>query len=181
MFPPQLSPQHIAMLSSIYPPHIQFQLVSKKNLFTRLSSIYGSVLLFLHFWFLRKNLFRCLLWTLFSVFKIVAFSLHIFICHFPLWSLCCAQACQLLLQQQQQQQQQQQPSQQQQILQNQRKFMPNVRQQTDPQQVHCQLKHFFRWFPYSFCEANDLKKMFSPSWPGSWLCYSNTGNSRLGF
>lgn len=28
IFPPQLSPQHIAMLSSIYPPHIQFQLVS---------------------------------------------------------------------------------------------------------------------------------------------------------
>lgn len=28
VFPPQLSPQHIAMLSSIYPPHIQFQLVS---------------------------------------------------------------------------------------------------------------------------------------------------------
>lgn len=27
VFPPQLSPQHIAMLSSIYPPHIQFQLV----------------------------------------------------------------------------------------------------------------------------------------------------------
>ncbi len=27
IFPPQLSPQHIAMLSSIYPPHIQFQLV----------------------------------------------------------------------------------------------------------------------------------------------------------
>ncbi|XP_056626883.1 trinucleotide repeat-containing gene 6B protein [Triplophysa dalaica] len=26
IFPPQLSPQHIAMLSSIYPPHIQFQL-----------------------------------------------------------------------------------------------------------------------------------------------------------
>ncbi|KAM9462009.1 trinucleotide repeat-containing gene 6B protein isoform 4-T4 [Clarias gariepinus] len=26
VFPPQLSPQHIAMLSSIYPPHIQFQL-----------------------------------------------------------------------------------------------------------------------------------------------------------
>ncbi|XP_056885784.1 trinucleotide repeat-containing gene 6B protein isoform X2 [Takifugu flavidus] len=66
VFPPQLSPQHIAMLSSIYPPHIQFQL-----------------------------------------------------------------ACQLLLQQQQQQQ----PPQQQQILQNQRKFMPNVRQQADPQQL----------------------------------------------
>ncbi|KAM6897694.1 trinucleotide repeat-containing gene 6B protein [Xenentodon cancila] len=66
VFPPQLSPQHIAMLSSIYPPHIQFQL-----------------------------------------------------------------ACQLLLQQQQQQQ----PSQQQQLLQNQRKFTPNVRQQTDPQQL----------------------------------------------
>uniref|UniRef100_A0A3Q2DKT1 Trinucleotide repeat containing adaptor 6B n=1 Tax=Cyprinodon variegatus TaxID=28743 RepID=A0A3Q2DKT1_CYPVA len=41
------------------------------------------------------------------------------------------QACQLLLQQQQQQQ----PPQQQQILQNQRKFTPNVRQQNDPQQV----------------------------------------------
>ncbi|KAM9716734.1 trinucleotide repeat-containing gene 6B protein isoform 2-T2 [Menidia menidia] len=27
VFPPQLSPQHIAMLSSIYPPHIQFQLL----------------------------------------------------------------------------------------------------------------------------------------------------------
>lgn len=27
VFPPQLSPQHIAMLSSIYPPHIQLQLV----------------------------------------------------------------------------------------------------------------------------------------------------------
>ncbi|XP_028263357.1 trinucleotide repeat-containing gene 6B protein isoform X2 [Parambassis ranga] len=26
VFPPQLSPQHLAMLSSIYPPHIQFQL-----------------------------------------------------------------------------------------------------------------------------------------------------------
>ncbi|XP_049615162.1 trinucleotide repeat-containing gene 6B protein isoform X2 [Syngnathus scovelli] len=62
VFPPQLSPQHIAMLSSIYPPHIQFQL-----------------------------------------------------------------ACQLLLQQQQQPQQQ--------LLQNQRKFPPNVRQQTDPQQL----------------------------------------------
>ncbi|XP_078793617.1 trinucleotide repeat-containing gene 6B protein isoform X4 [Oryzias latipes] len=66
VFPPQLSPQHIAMLSSIYPPHIQLQL-----------------------------------------------------------------ACQLLLQQQQQQQQQQPPPQQ--LLQNQRKFPPNVRQQTDPQ------------------------------------------------
>ncbi|XP_028424383.1 trinucleotide repeat-containing gene 6B protein [Perca flavescens] len=64
VFPPQLSPQHIAMLSSIYPPHIQFQL-----------------------------------------------------------------ACQLLLQQQQQQPQPQQ------LLQNQRKFTPNVRQQTDPQQL----------------------------------------------
>ncbi|XP_057682535.1 trinucleotide repeat-containing gene 6B protein isoform X2 [Corythoichthys intestinalis] len=63
VFPPQLSPQHIAMLSSIYPPHIQFQL-----------------------------------------------------------------ACQLLLQQQQQQPQQQ-------LLQNQRKFTPNVRQQADPQQL----------------------------------------------
>ncbi|XP_061611074.1 trinucleotide repeat-containing gene 6B protein isoform X3 [Phyllopteryx taeniolatus] len=62
VFPPQLSPQHIAMLSSIYPPHIQFQL-----------------------------------------------------------------ACQLLLQQQQQPQQQ--------LLQNQRKFTPNVRQQADPQQL----------------------------------------------
>ncbi|XP_077358244.1 trinucleotide repeat-containing gene 6B protein isoform X2 [Festucalex cinctus] len=62
VFPPQLSPQHIAMLSSIYPPHIQFQL-----------------------------------------------------------------ACQLLLQQQQQPQQQ--------LLQNQRKFNPNVRQQADPQQL----------------------------------------------
>ncbi|XP_069012136.1 trinucleotide repeat-containing gene 6B protein isoform X4 [Embiotoca jacksoni] len=67
VFPPQLSPQHLAMLSSIYPPHIQFQL-----------------------------------------------------------------ACQLLLQQQQQQQPQQQP---QQLLQNQRKFTPNVRQQADPQQL----------------------------------------------
>ncbi|XP_055031103.2 trinucleotide repeat-containing gene 6B protein [Misgurnus anguillicaudatus] len=66
IFPPQLSPQHIAMLSSIYPPHIQFQL-----------------------------------------------------------------ACQLLLQQQPQQQQQQQ----QQLLQNQRKFPPNIRQQTDPHQL----------------------------------------------
>uniref|UniRef100_A0A8C5GER4 TNRC6 PABC binding domain-containing protein n=1 Tax=Gouania willdenowi TaxID=441366 RepID=A0A8C5GER4_GOUWI len=64
VFPPQLSPQHIAMLSSIYPPHIQFQL-----------------------------------------------------------------ACQLLLQQQPQQQQPQQ------LLQNQRKFTPNVRQQADPQQL----------------------------------------------
>ncbi|XP_056153244.1 trinucleotide repeat-containing gene 6B protein isoform X2 [Lampris incognitus] len=61
VFPPQLSPQHIAMLSSIYPPHIQFQL-----------------------------------------------------------------ACQLLLQQQPQQQQ---------LLQNQRKFTQNVRQQADPQQL----------------------------------------------
>ncbi|KAM9837562.1 trinucleotide repeat-containing gene 6B protein [Aulostomus maculatus] len=61
VFPPQLSPQHIAMLSSIYPPPIQFQL-----------------------------------------------------------------ACQLLLQQ---------PQQQQQLLQNQRKFTPNVRQQADPQQL----------------------------------------------
>lgn len=32
MFPPQLSPQHIAMLSGIYPPHIQFQLVSSCTL-----------------------------------------------------------------------------------------------------------------------------------------------------
>ncbi|KAG5853953.1 hypothetical protein ANANG_G00032290 [Anguilla anguilla] len=70
VFPPQLSPQHIAMLSSIYPPHIQFQL-----------------------------------------------------------------ACQLLLQQQQQQPQQQQQQQQQQILQNQRKFPQNIRQQPDPQQL----------------------------------------------
>ncbi|XP_040922746.1 trinucleotide repeat-containing gene 6B protein isoform X2 [Toxotes jaculatrix] len=66
VFPPQLSPQHIAMLS-LYPPHIQFQV-----------------------------------------------------------------ACQLLLQQQQQQQPQ---PQQQQLLQNQRKFTQNVRQQTDPQQL----------------------------------------------
>ncbi|XP_038156931.1 trinucleotide repeat-containing gene 6B protein isoform X3 [Cyprinodon tularosa] len=65
VFAPQLSPQHLAMLSSIYPPQIQLQL-----------------------------------------------------------------ACQLLLQQQQQQ-----PPQQQQILQNQRKFTPNVRQQNDPQQL----------------------------------------------
>lgn len=42
------------------------------------------------------------------------------------------QACQLLLQQQNQPQQQQQH----QLLQNQRKFAPNVRQQADPQQVH---------------------------------------------
>ncbi|XP_029953439.1 trinucleotide repeat-containing gene 6B protein isoform X1 [Salarias fasciatus] len=71
VFPPQLSPQHIAMLSSIYPPHIQFQL-----------------------------------------------------------------ACQLLLQQQQQQPPPPQPPQQQQhLLQNQRKFTPNVRQQADPQQL----------------------------------------------
>ncbi|KAM8887820.1 trinucleotide repeat-containing gene 6B protein isoform 1-T1 [Synchiropus picturatus] len=67
VFPPQLSPQHIAMLSSIYPPHIQFQL-----------------------------------------------------------------ACQLILQQQQQPPQQQQ---QQHLLQNQRKFTPNVRPQADPQQL----------------------------------------------
>ncbi|XP_015819163.1 trinucleotide repeat-containing gene 6B protein isoform X1 [Nothobranchius furzeri] len=60
VFPPQLSPQQIAMLS-FYPPQIQFQL-----------------------------------------------------------------ACQLLLQQ---------PPQQQQVLQNQRKFPPNVRQQSDPQQL----------------------------------------------
>ncbi|XP_049320435.1 trinucleotide repeat-containing gene 6B protein isoform X4 [Astyanax mexicanus] len=66
VFPPQLSPQNIAMLSSIYSPQIQFQL-----------------------------------------------------------------ACQLLLQQQPQQQQPQQP----QLLQNQRKFPPNVRQQADPQQL----------------------------------------------
>ncbi|XP_062859215.1 trinucleotide repeat-containing gene 6B protein [Trichomycterus rosablanca] len=65
LFPPQLSPQHIAMLSNIYPPHIQFQL-----------------------------------------------------------------ACQLLLQQQPQQQQQPQH-----LLQNQRKFPQNVRQQADPQQL----------------------------------------------
>ena len=32
VFPPQLSPQHIAMLSSIYPPHIQFQLVRSGTL-----------------------------------------------------------------------------------------------------------------------------------------------------
>uniref|UniRef100_A0A8C7QA72 Trinucleotide repeat containing adaptor 6B n=1 Tax=Oncorhynchus mykiss TaxID=8022 RepID=A0A8C7QA72_ONCMY len=73
VFPPQLSPQHIAMLSSIYPPHIQFQL-----------------------------------------------------------------ACQLLLQQQQQNPQQQQltsPQQLQQLLQNQRKFPQNPRQQADPQQL----------------------------------------------
>lgn len=31
VFPPQLSPQHIAMLSSIYPPHIQFQLVRNEH------------------------------------------------------------------------------------------------------------------------------------------------------
>lgn len=31
VFPPQLSPQHIAMLSSIYPPQIQFQLVRRKS------------------------------------------------------------------------------------------------------------------------------------------------------
>ncbi|KAJ3608353.1 hypothetical protein NHX12_025401 [Muraenolepis orangiensis] len=30
VFPPQLSPQQIAMLSSIYPPHIQFQLAHQK-------------------------------------------------------------------------------------------------------------------------------------------------------
>ncbi|TNN38823.1 Trinucleotide repeat-containing gene 6B protein [Liparis tanakae] len=33
VFPPQLSPQHIAMLSSIYPPHIQFQLVSRSTIY----------------------------------------------------------------------------------------------------------------------------------------------------
>lgn len=70
VFPPQLSPQHIAMLSSIYPPHIQFQL-----------------------------------------------------------------ACQLLLQQQQNPQQLTSPQQLQQLLQNQRKFPQNLRQQADPQQV----------------------------------------------
>lgn len=49
----------------------------------------------------------------------------------PLFICVYVQACQLLLQQQPQQQQQQQA----QILQNQRKFPPNVRQQADPQQV----------------------------------------------
>lgn len=43
VFPPQLSPQHIAMLSSIYPPHIQFQLVRKKMLFRTLINFYGSI------------------------------------------------------------------------------------------------------------------------------------------
>lgn len=33
VFPPQLSPQQIAMLSSIYPPPLQFQLVGKNSLF----------------------------------------------------------------------------------------------------------------------------------------------------
>uniref|UniRef100_A0A8C8GDE1 Uncharacterized protein n=1 Tax=Oncorhynchus tshawytscha TaxID=74940 RepID=A0A8C8GDE1_ONCTS len=70
VFPPQLSPQHIAMLSGIYPPHIQFQL-----------------------------------------------------------------ACQLLLQQQQNPQQLTSPQQLQQLLQNQRKFPQNLRQQADPQQL----------------------------------------------
>lgn len=50
----------------------------------------------------------------------------------PLFVFVRIQACQLLLQQQQQQQPQQQ---QQQLLQNQRKFTPNLRQQADPQQV----------------------------------------------
>ncbi|XP_014063761.2 trinucleotide repeat-containing gene 6B protein isoform X7 [Salmo salar] len=77
MFPPQLSPQHIAMLSGIYPPHIQFQLSS-----------------------------------------------------LPL-----PQACQLLLQQQQNPQQLTSPQQLQQLLQNQRKFPQNLRQQADPQQL----------------------------------------------
>lgn len=33
VFPPQLSPQQIAMLSSIYPPPLQFQLVGRNSLF----------------------------------------------------------------------------------------------------------------------------------------------------
>lgn len=44
VFPPQLSPQHIAMLSSIYPPHIQFQLVrKKKKLFRMLLNVDGLI------------------------------------------------------------------------------------------------------------------------------------------
>lgn len=35
VFPPQLSPQHLAMLSSIYPHHIQFQLVSSGTVHLR--------------------------------------------------------------------------------------------------------------------------------------------------
>lgn len=40
VFPPQLSPQHIAMLSSIYPPHLQFQLV-------RCSSVHQALQVFI--------------------------------------------------------------------------------------------------------------------------------------
>lgn len=36
VFPAQLSPQHIAMLSSIYPPHIQFQLVRSSTTVVKL-------------------------------------------------------------------------------------------------------------------------------------------------
>lgn len=84
------------------------------------------------------------------------------------------QACQLLLQQQQPQQQQQQ------LLQNQRKFTPNVRQQADPQQVrtnttyHSVLCHFFT---SSFQLLTLCFLLPLLSWLGSWRCSSSRGSS----
>lgn len=48
VFPPQLSPQHIAMLS-IYPPQIQLQLVRKKKSFAEFSYIFMGLLFFVWF------------------------------------------------------------------------------------------------------------------------------------
>lgn len=87
------------------------------------------------------------------------------------------QACQLLLQQQQQPQQQQQ-----QLLQNQRKFTPNVRQQADPQQVHVNTTHHSllgHLYTSSFQTMTLVFLSCLLSWPGSWLCYSSRGSSRL--
>lgn len=84
------------------------------------------------------------------------------------------QACQLLLQQQQQPQQQ--------LLQNQRKFTPNMRQQADPQQVHVNTTHHSLLGHLFTSSVQTMTLVFLScllSWPGSWLCYSSRGSSRL--
>lgn len=76
--------------------------------------------------FVENDFAECIFFT-------VAVSLLLFVFFFPAVFI---QAYQLLLQQQQQQPQQQ-------LLQNQRKFTPNVRQQADPQQVHTNITRSF--------------------------------------
>lgn len=84
----------------------------------------------------------------------------------PLFVFVRIQACQLLLQQQQQQPQQQQ----QQLLQNQRKFTPNLRQQADPQQVPINRMNPLSFVIYILLYLITLFLSHALSWPGSWQC-----------